>query len=92
MLRRHSLRTPVVFLFGSVAIALLYLAMPPYELASSTYVAAAVLLAGMAIVTFNTVSKAPSGSLGQILYETDNPQSVLVPAKAHRKTSRGSRW
>ena len=92
MLRRHSLRTPIAFLFGSVAIVLLYLAVPPYELASSTYVAAAVLLAGMAIVTFNTVSNAPNGSLGQILYETDNPQSVLVPAKARRKPSGGSRW
>jgi hypothetical protein len=93
MFRRSSSRIPLALLFGAVALVLLYLAMPPYELSSSTYVAAAVLIAGMAIVTFNTANNAqPNGNVGQILYGNESRRPALVPAKARRKAREVSRW
>ena len=67
-------RLPLTVLFLTVAVLLIYVALSPLALSSSTYVAAAVLLAGMGIVTVLTAGNAPTGSMGQLLYETEKPQ------------------
>jgi hypothetical protein len=77
MSQRSSSRTSVTVLFLVVAVVLIYLAVSPLALSSATYVAAAVLLAGMGIVTVITASKAPStGSLGQLLYAPETPPAA----------------
>jgi hypothetical protein len=57
------------------------LAVADFTLASlSTYAVASILLMALAIVTVKTAMSAqPTGSLGQLLYETEHPPSVPNP-------------
>ena len=58
-----------------VSVALAVAVFPAASL--STYAVASVLLLAFAIVTANTTTNAqPTGSLGQLLYETEHPESV----------------
>lgn len=75
MLSRPSSATRLRFLTLAVGVVALVLAVIP--LASvGTYAAASVLLVALFIITANTAINAqPTGSLGQLLYETEHPQS-----------------
>lgn len=86
MFRRPSSQTSLVLLAVPVSLGLLYAALTPLGVSSSTWVAFGALLLGIAIVTFNTAHNAqPSGSLGQLLHTTELPR---VKAKAREV----SRW
>ena len=76
MIRRLSSHTPLTLLVIPVFFGLLYAALTPVAISSSTWVACAALLLGIAIVTFNTAKVAQqTGSFGQLLYETESPRA-----------------
>lgn len=89
MIRPLSSRIPLTLLAVLVLFGLLYTMWPPLVLSSSTWLAFAALLFGIAIVTFNTANNAPAGSFGQLLYETENPRARAADP---RKTRPASRW
>ena len=86
MFRRLSSQTSLTLLAVPVLLGLLYAALTPLGVSSSTWVAFGALLLGVAIVTFNTANNTqPTGSLGQLLYETERPR---VKAKTARPVSK----
>jgi hypothetical protein len=88
MFQRLSSPTSLTLLAVPVFLGLLYAALTPLGVSSSTWLAFGAVLLGMAIVTFNTANNAqPTGSLGQLLYETEHPR-----VKAAKKTRTVSKW
>lgn len=81
--------TVLVSAFFAVALALAVI-----PLASvSTYAAVSVLLLALVIVTADTALNAqPTGSLGQMLYETERRQTVSTPNRNRTTALRVSRW
>ena len=77
--------------FASFALALAVVVMPSASL--STYAALSVLFLALVIVTINTATNArPTGSLGQTLYETDNPATVAVHHDNRTKAAAVDPW
>ena len=78
-----SLRTQTMLLFALAvpAAASLWLMAVPGVMSVSTYSALTALLIAVAAVTLNSARNAgPTGSLGQLLYETENP--ALRPSRS----------
>ena len=77
----------LVFVTLALAVAVIPLA------SLSTYATVSVLLLALLIVTANTAINAqPTGSLGQLLYETDRGQSVPSPTLNGTNVQRVYRW
>lgn len=86
-----STRTAMTLFIGLVVPAALslWLLSVPDVMSVSTYAAVTVLLIGVAAVTLNSARNAgPTGSLGQLLYETEHP----VHPKARRRRPGGNTW
>ena len=63
----------------------LWLLTVPGVMSTSTYAAVTALLLGVTAVTLNSARNAgPTGSLGQLLYETDHPAAARRATKAQR--------
>lgn len=86
-----STRTVITVFIALVVPAALSLSLRsvPDVMSVSTYAAFTALLIGVAAVTLNSARNAgPTGSLGQLLYETEHP----VHPKARRPGDGGHTW
>jgi hypothetical protein len=77
-----------IFIFIALAVPAglsLWLLTVPDMMSTSTYAAVTTLLIGVAAVILNSARNAgPTGSLGQLLYETEHPARPAARRKAAR--------